>query len=89
MDQAHLFISGEVQGVGFRYFVLSTAEKSGLTGWVRNLPDGRVEAVVQGEKKKILLLIKQCHIGPMLSRVERIEVGWEERKEVFKEFTVK
>jgi len=78
MKRAHIFISGFVQGVSFRHFVKRKAQEIGLTGWVKNLPDGRVEAVFQGPKEKIEGIILLCRKGPFLSEVEDVEVEWEE-----------
>ncbi len=60
MLTAHVFISGSVQGVGYRGFVKSNAQKLGLTGWVRNTEDGGVEVTLQGEKEKIERLVELC-----------------------------
>lgn len=87
MQQAHLYISGFVQGVGFRAYVRSKARKLGLTGWVRNLSDGRVEAIAQGEKEKIMRLISYCKRGPFFSKPTNIVVDWEDQSEVFPEFS--
>jgi len=76
---AHIFISGFVQGVGFRQFVKNNADERNLTGWVRNLPDGRVEAVLQGRKKDIKSVILLCKKGPFLSEVENVELIWESK----------
>ena len=76
---AHIFISGFVQGVGFRQFVKNNADERNLTGWVRNLPDGRVEAVLQGRKKDIESVILLCKKGPFLSEVENVELIWESK----------
>jgi len=96
MQQAHVFISGSVQGVGYRYFVRSNARKLGLTGWVRNTEDGGVEAVLQSStssdqegKKKIEEMIELCRKGPMLSEVEHIGFEWEEREESFASFAIR
>ncbi len=86
MKQVHLFISGYVQGIGYRQFVKSNAQRLGLTGWVRNLSDGRVEAIVQGDKEKIEELITLCKTGPMLSEIKDVEVKWEEAAEEFSSF---
>jgi len=75
--RAHLFIDGRVQGVFYRAFTRELAYGLGLNGWVRNLRDGRVEALFEGEKKIIEQAIKQCHIGPPGARVSNIEVHWE------------
>lgn len=88
MQQAHVFISGTVQGVGYRYFVRSNAKNFGLTGWVRNAEDGGVEAVLQGDKEKIAEMIGLCRKGPMLSEVEHIGFEWEESTETFTDFII-
>lgn len=87
MKQAHVFISGTVQGVGYRYFVRSNARKLGLTGWVRNTEDGGVEAVFQGEEDVIEKMIVMCRQGPFLSEVEHIGFEWEDVAETFTDFT--
>ena len=87
MKQAHVFISGFVQGVGYRAYTRSKAKKIGLHGWVRNLSDGRVEAVLQGDREKINRLLKYCRRGPFFAKVTDIVVDWEEQKEQFLEFS--
>ena len=89
MQQAHVFISGVVQGVGFRYFIRSLARKSGVTGWTRNSEDGGVEAVFQGEKQNVEELIELCRKGPMLSEIEQIGYEWEKSTEVYDDFVIK
>ena len=71
---AHLLIFGSVQGVGFRKFVRQNAQKLGIVGWVRNLPEGTVEAEVMGEEKKVQELIQRCHKGPFLAEVKSVDV---------------
>lgn len=96
MKQAHIFVSGFVQGVGYRQFVKLSARGIGVVGWVRNLPDGRVEAVLQGShsassgqaQEKIDQLIALCKKGPFLSEVEDVQVVWEESTEEHKDFNV-
>ncbi|SRR5258706_2435104 len=80
MQQAHVIISGFVQGVGYRQFVKQNARKLGLTGWVRNIPDGSVEALFQGTKDVIDQMILLCRKGPFLSEVEDVKVWWDEEK---------
>lgn len=87
MFQAHVFISGVVQGVGFRFFVESNAKSLGLTGWVRNTEDGGVEAVFCGEKKIIEKMIDLCRQGPFLAVVKHLGFEWEEL-ENFTAFTI-
>lgn len=86
MKQAHVYISGFVQGVGFRAYVRSKARKLGVTGWVRNLSDDRVEAVLQGEKGAIDKVIFYCNRGPFFADVKDVVVDWEEAVEEFSEF---
>lgn len=86
MQQSHLFISGLVQGVGFRAYVKSKARKLGVRGWVRNLSDGRVEAVLQGDHKKIQLLTRLCNRGPFLAQVERVVIEHEASSEEYQDF---
>lgn len=86
---AHSIIKGFVQGVGYRKFVKKVAITHGLTGWVRNLPDGSVEALLQGEKKKIEIVLKACKEGPFLAAVEEINTVWEKQKELFPAFSIR
>ena len=75
--RAHLYISGRVQGVFYRVNTVKEAHQRGVTGWVRNLPDGRVEAVFEGEKRLIDEMIKWCRKGPSYANVTNVEVNWE------------
>lgn len=74
----HVFVSGKVQGVTFRASTRKKARELGVGGWVRNLPDGRVEAVFEGKDEDVEELIKWCHSGPSLADVEDVEVKEEE-----------
>jgi len=85
---AKIWISGFVQGVGFRQFIKKEAVKLGLTGYVKNLPDRRVEALVQGSKEKIEKMIKHCNDGPFLSNVENITVDWEKVVDKLEDFVI-
>ncbi len=73
IKRVRVFISGLVQGVFFRSFTQKKAQELGLAGWVRNLKDGRVESVFEGEKDKIDKMIKWCYQGPPNSKVEKVE----------------
>ena len=84
--QARIFITGFIQGVGFRGFVRSNARKLGLTGWVQNLTDGRVEVLAQGPKETIEKLIKICEKGPIIADVKSVAVTWEKEDEHFESF---
>ncbi|MEW6583979.1 MAG: acylphosphatase [Nitrospirota bacterium] len=76
--RAHLFIEGRVQGVFYRAFARDVALGFGLNGWVRNLRDGRVEALFEGDKNLIEKAVRACYDGPPGSRVSHIDVSWEE-----------
>jgi acylphosphatase len=71
-------ISGRVQGVGFRWFTQDAASREGVTGWVRNLPDGRVEALVEGEAEAVTRVERALRSGPRGARVEDMVVDDEE-----------
>lgn len=86
--RAHVLISGRVQGVFFRAWVKQRAEGLGLVGWVRNTPEGKVEAVFDGNKEKIEEMIKLCHQGPLLAKVEKVEVRWDQATGEFEEFSM-
>jgi acylphosphatase len=86
--RAHLFISGKVQGVYFRANTKREALKLGLKGFVRNLPDGRVEALFEGEEEALQKMIAWCHRGPSGARVERVEVEWDEYRGEFEDFII-
>ncbi len=86
--RAHVYISGKVQGVFFRASTREVAKRLGLRGYVRNLPDGRVEAVFEGDEKKVRKAIEWCCHGPSLAIVEKVEVEWEEPKGDFDDFVI-
>ena len=69
----HLTVSGRVQGVGFRWFVVQEAEVAGVTGWVRNLQDGRVEVWIEGERQAVETLAQAVAHGPRHARVTEVE----------------
>lgn len=88
MVRAHLWISGIVQGVGYRWSCHREAASRGLLGWVRNLPDGRVEAVFQGPKEEVEGMIGWCYKGPSEARVSDIEVRHEDAAEGLGDFRI-
>jgi acylphosphatase len=87
--RAHLIISGRVQGVFYRAFTEDVASSLGLMGWVRNLPDGKVEAVFEGDRNSIQKAITSCHDGPPAARVDNIDLTWEDFTGEFSSFFVK
>jgi len=75
--RCHLWVRGRVQGVGFRFFALQQAQRSGVAGWARNLPDGRVEVVAEGDSRALDEFMASVRRGPAGARVEDVRVEWE------------
>jgi len=75
--RAQVLISGRVQGVFFRAHTRDEARARGLKGWVRNLPDGRVAALFEGDKAVIDTMLTWCHKGPPYSHVDEVQVNWQ------------
>ncbi|MEM2873522.1 MAG: acylphosphatase [Nitrososphaerales archaeon] len=86
--RAHVYISGFVQGVFFRSNTRKMALKLGLKGWVRNLCDGRVEAIFEGDRDKVLEILLWCKTGPPNAQVENVDIEWEKYKGNFKNFEI-
>jgi acylphosphatase len=86
--RAHVFINGLVQGVFFRQKIKQLAESRGVTGWVRNLDDGRVEAVFEGEEADVAVLVDFCRKGPRGAVVAGVDVTSEEFTGEFQDFKV-
>ena len=76
MERLHAVVHGDVQGVGFRYFVQRTAQQLGVAGWVRNNDDGTVELVAEGERDRLEELRRAVEKGPRSAHVERVEARW-------------
>ncbi len=97
LKQVHLYIKGDVIGVGFRAWTKIQAKIIGVTGWVKNNlthPDifgvgGGVEAQVQGEEEKILQIIELIKKGPPVSHVKDVEIFWQEPNEIFDQFEIR
>lgn len=87
--RVQLLISGLVQGIFFRANTQTKAEELGVNGWVKNLPDGRVEVVAEGDRKKLEELIAWSRQGPSGARVDRVEVGWEGATGEFSRFEIR
>lgn len=87
-SRAHVFISGRVQGVSFRWHTVNIAQRLGVTGWVRNGHDGRVEAVFEGPEEAVRQAVAWCHHGERPARVEKVDVTYETPKGEFKSFRV-
>ncbi|MBE9170059.1 acylphosphatase [Pleurocapsales cyanobacterium LEGE 06147] len=83
-----IFVSGKVQGVGYRFSTRQQAQNLGINGWVRNLPDGRVEAVLAGDRPTVEQMIQWCRIGPAAAVVKNITVE-EIKSRTIDGFTIK
>jgi acylphosphatase len=82
----HAEVYGEVQGVGFRAFVLRRGMALGLTGWVRNRGDGSVELIAEGSRTALESLLANVKVGPSGSMVERVEAVWEDATSEYRMF---
>jgi acylphosphatase len=86
--RARVIVSGRVQGVFFRYTTREVASSLGLFGWVKNRWDGKVEAVFEGERKRVEQMIQWCDKGPPGAYVQHIETQWEEYLGEFDRFSI-
>lgn len=86
--RAHVFVSGTVQGVYFRQNTKDVATRHNVTGWVRNLQDGRVEAVLEGNEVDVNEVIEWCHVGPQKAKVDDVNVKLEKYTGEFADFSV-
>ncbi|MBI4743282.1 MAG: acylphosphatase [Actinobacteria bacterium] len=87
--RAHVFIDGKVQGVYFRSYLCEKAGESNVTGWVKNLADGRVEAVLEGEEENIVKMIGFCKEGPPSAKIIDLKVDWFGYTGEFSSFSIK
>ncbi len=78
--RAHVIVHGFVQGVFFRASTKDEAVRLGVSGWVRNRPEGTVEAMFEGEKRKVEEIVGWCHKGPFGARVTKVDIEWEPYK---------
>ena len=85
----HIFVSGRVQGVFFRDSTRRRAKKLGLTGWVRNLDDGRVEAVFEGEEPAVQEMLSWAKRGPMFAKVDDLKIAFEDYCGEFNNFEIR
>jgi acylphosphatase len=84
----HAFVEGDVQGVGYRYFVLENAHSLGLTGWVRNRYDGRVEVLAEGSRSILEVLVDALEQGPRAARVSQVRTEWQAAEGAFSDFKI-
>ena len=87
--RAQVVIHGLVQGVFFRASTRGEAVRLNVGGWVRNLPDGTVQALFEGEKKKVEEILGWCHKGPSGARVSKVEISWEPYKGEYRHFDIR
>ena len=86
--RAHIFVTGKVQGVYYRQNTMEIAKAHAVTGWVRNLPDGRVEAVLEGDESNVKKVIEWCKVGPPKAHVEKVDTRFESYAGDASEFTI-
>jgi acylphosphatase len=86
--RAHVWVSGRVHGVFYRSTTRRVAKRFGLTGWVKNLRDGRVEAIFEGPRENVDEMIKFCNEGPPAAIVKNVEVKWEDPTGKFDDFDI-
>lgn len=86
--RAHVFVSGKVQGVYFRQNTLQAANSRGIFGWVRNLPDGRVEAIFEGDEVAVRKIVEWCRTGPPAARVDSLDATSEKYTGEFSSFSI-
>jgi acylphosphatase len=85
--RAHVFVTGFVQGVFYRESMARRARELGVAGWVKNLVDGRVEAVAEGEESDVQAVVEWCRSGPPHATVEQVEVSWQPATREFSVFS--
>lgn len=87
-ERAHIFFEGRVQGVGFRYTTEKLALEIGLTGWVKNVPDGRVEVLCEGDRVRIEALVEGLKNSPMGVHIRKVICNWQPSTGEFEDFSV-
>lgn len=88
MKRIQATIQGRVQGVSFRYYTQKEAQRLGLTGWVRNQPDGSVMTVAEGTEENLQIFVQFLHQGPPAARVSHVDLTWQEASGKFTRFEV-
>ena len=87
-ERIHIWVTGRVQGVGFRAYVVDQARRLGLSGWVRNVGWNEVETVAEGKRRQLEIFLDLVHAGPQGSRVEETRSEWEEAGDEFTRFEI-
>ncbi len=88
MIRVHVFIEGRVQAIFYRVWAQRQAQSLGLTGWVKNLSDGRVEAIFEGPKTKVEEMVKKCYKGSPPAEVKDVSLSWEKATGKFDDFEI-
>ncbi len=88
-SRLHVHIAGLVQGVGYRHATYMKARAEALTGWVKNLPDHRVEALFEGPPATLKAMLEWCHQGPGLAQVQKVDATWEDSPPEFLTFEIR
>jgi acylphosphatase len=86
--RAHISVLGRVQGVFFRANTKKKAKKLGVKGWVKNLKNGQIEAIFEGEKTKVEEMVDWARRGPAFAKVDYLKVSWDDCKDEFEDFNV-
>ena len=89
MKRIHAYVSGYVQGVFFRYSAKQKARELNLVGYAKNLSDGRVEVVAEGDENKLIELVNFLNNGPEYAKVENVDLKWSNATNQYKEFSIK
>ena len=89
LKRLHVYWSGQVHGVGFRYTAESVALDLGLTGWVRNTPEGRVEAICEGAEAPLKSFLQQIKAGPMRKYIDAVSTDWEKATGEYDDFQIR
>ena len=87
--RVHGFVSGRVQGVGFRYFTQDVAAQYDVRGWVKNLPDGRVEFIAEGPEGVLKDFVKTINLGPVAGYVTALDTSWYKYTGEYKSFRIR
>ncbi|MBM4276221.1 MAG: acylphosphatase [Deltaproteobacteria bacterium] len=87
--RVRVLVEGRVQGVFFRAYTRDEARARGISGWVRNLPDGRVEALMEGDKSALNSMLAWCHKGPPYAYVERVDAHWQPYQGDLEDFRIR
>lgn len=88
LSRVHVFVSGRVQGVAYRYFVERRAAEIPVTGWVRNLRDGRVEIMAEGDKADLESFLGFLRQGPRMANVDDLDILWEDYRGEYENFRI-